>query len=158
MQHRTEMTFSWTERTMLGDYITVYILPGDRTKFAEVVKSSSGKTISSIKIDDRAYHNGALVIEFDDGTILDVYDDRRTCCEQRYLHTDDDLSHYEGAQFLDIEISHAKTFEWDDYVIHEVQFLVVTTSKGTFTVDTNNVHNGYCGGFALVARLRDTDE
>ena len=35
--------------------------------------------------------------------------------------------------------------------IHEIQFLDVKTSKGVFQISNHNVHNGYYGGFWVIA-------
>jgi hypothetical protein len=42
-----------------------------------------------------------------------------------------------------------------DYDVHEVQFLIVDTDKGSFTCESHNVHNGYYGGFLVVCRPVD---
>jgi hypothetical protein len=41
--------------------------------------------------------------------------------------------------------------------VHEVQFLVVTTSKGAITVATHVVHNGYYGGFSIDAFISTSE-
>ena len=38
---------------------------------------------------------------------------------------------------------------------HEVQFLEVKTSKGSFTMSSHNEHNGYYGGFSIEVRPED---
>jgi hypothetical protein len=38
--------------------------------------------------------------------------------------------------------------------VHETQFLIVDTTKGSFTIVNHNEHNGYYGGFGLVAQPR----
>jgi hypothetical protein len=43
----------------------------------------------------------------------------------------------------------------DEYGIHEVQFLIVDTDRGSFTCETHNEHNGYYGGFLVVCRPLD---
>ena len=78
-------------------------------------------------------------------------DEGQSCCENRYMSTDDDLSDFIGGTLLDAEIKAApdETDEWGQ--VHEVQFLEVRTSKGSFTMASHNEHNGYYGGFYLVA-------
>lgn len=39
--------------------------------------------------------------------------------------------------------------------MHEVQFLHVKTSKGSFAVSNHNEHNGYYGGFNVEASLEE---
>ena len=64
---------------------------------------------------------------------------------------DDDLSGFVGATLVDVEIADAPNEEGESACddVHEVQFLRVITSAGTIVVAT---HNGYYGGFAIVAR------
>ena len=52
---------------------------------------------------------------------------------------------------IDAEIREAPN-EPDEYGDHEVQFLLVNTSIGTFTVASHNEHNGYYGGFDIVIK------
>ena len=55
---------------------------------------------------------------------------------------------------MSIELRDAPNVEDDEYGnVHEVQFLVVTTSKGAFTIETHNEHNGYYGGFFIEAEV-----
>ena len=44
-------------------------------------------------------------------------------------------------------------YEEDDKERKDCQFLIITTSKGQFTVANYNEHNGYYGGFALIASV-----
>nr|WP_152613166.1 hypothetical protein [Inquilinus limosus] len=61
---------------------------------------------------------------------------------------DDDLKPIIGATLLGWEIRDV-TYDGDDYDVHEIQFLVVNTSQGSFTVANHNEHNGYYGGFSI---------
>jgi hypothetical protein len=96
-------------------------------------------------------NDGGLVIDFIDSTGIVLFDDGRSCCENRYVHTDDDLAAFTGAVFLGCEIREASNVP-DEYGDHEVQFLLVHTSLGVVTIETHNEHNGYYGGFYLRAR------
>jgi len=120
-----------------------------------LIDSPVGKVIASIKIDEDANHGkGELQIGFTDGTKLYVHDDRQQCCEYRYLHTDDDLTYYIGATLIKLRIAEVTSVKQEDYAYeHDVQFLHIVTSKGTFTLETHNEHNGYYGGFSIVAHL-----
>lgn len=122
------------------------------------IESSTGKRIESVFIDEDAHVDGAIVFRFDDGTGLHIYDDGRSCCESRYLHTDDDLTYFSGATLLgaDVESADDSTDEYGD--VHEALFLHIRTDKGTFTVETHNEHNGYYGGFAVVCKTISPDE
>lgn len=113
----------------------------DHSEEVDRLDRATGKTIKKIKLE-----NNALWIRFTDGAGIKVFDDGQSCCEHRYMTTDDDLSAFVGARFLEIEIREAPSLpnEWGE---HEVQFLLVNTSLGTFTMETHNEHNGYYSGF-----------
>lgn len=116
---------------------------------AETVKaftSSLGKTITALSLAD-----DELNFEFDDGTRLRIFDDGQSCCESRYMRTDDNLSDFIGAKLIDAELKPAPDIE-DGYGSHEVQFLEIKTDKGSFVMSSHNEHNGYYGGFAIVCR------
>lgn len=91
----------------------------------------------------------ALHFVFTDGYKMRIEDDGQSCCEHRYMQTDDDLSHYVGATLLDAVIETADNVGDSEYGDHEVQFLKVETSKGVFTMASHNEHNGYYGGFCI---------
>lgn len=68
------------------------------------------------------------------------------------MTTDDALEDFVGADFLGAEVREGGETDDDEYGVHEVEFLVVKTSLGDFTVETHNEHNGYYGGFWMEAR------
>jgi len=110
-----------------------------------------GKTIRNIEVKD-----DVLAISFEDGAATHLTDDGQDCCEKRYMVCDDNLSHFKGAKLLMAEVTDVKQHGCDDVDsncdAHDIQFLVVTTSKGSFTVSNHNEHNGYYGGFYIVVR------
>ena len=93
----------------------------------------------------------ALLFTFEDGKKMSLADEGQSCCEMRYMSTDDDLRYYIDGNFLGVEVKGGPTEE-DRYGTHEVQFLEVKTDIGSFTMANHNQHNGYYGGFALSAR------
>lgn len=107
-----------------------------------------GKTITSAAIRDDALH-----LAFADGTAICLYDDGQSCCESRYLTCDDDLSAHVGATLTDADVRQGPDEEKEYGDVHEVAFLVVTTSAGSFTVASHNEHNGYYGGISLRAAV-----
>lgn len=109
----------------------------------EIVQESIGKVIRHIALD-----NDALLITFADDTRIRAFDAGQSCCESRYMVVDDDLTQFEGATLLGIEVRDAPNIE-DDSSEHEVQFLEVQTSLGAISVANHNEHNGYYGGFWL---------
>jgi hypothetical protein len=70
------------------------------------------------------------------------------CCAHHYFTCDDDLSPFIGAAIDDFEVRDQPDLD-DGGEVHEVSFLIVTTSKGQFTVAAHNEHNGYYGGITL---------
>ena len=112
--------------------------------FKQAMPECLGATIKRIAICD----NDTLDIEFEDGSTLRLEDQAQSCCEYRYFHTDDDLTYHVGAKLLDAELR-----VMDDQDTNggcrEALALLITTSKGTFTVVAYNEHNGYYGGFDL---------
>lgn len=87
---------------------------------------------------------------------LIMWDDGQSCCEYRYMVCDDDLTHFENSTLLDITLENAPDVE-TEYDVHEIQFLHVKTSRGSFTVSSHNKHNGYYGGFRIQAELKDVN-
>jgi hypothetical protein len=91
-----------------------------------------------------------LRIDFTDNTAIVLGDEGSSCCETRYMTTDDDLSYYVGATLLKVEIASAPSTPPNEYGgEHEIQFLRIITSKGVIVCETHNEHNGYYGGFNL---------
>ena len=108
------------------------------------IGNASGRRISDLKL----CHED-LRFELDDGSMLRVWDDGQCCCESRYLTCDDHLEHFRGSILAGMEVRAAPTVEDDDGDVHESDFLIVSTSLGTFTVCSHNRHNGYYGGICL---------
>jgi hypothetical protein len=119
----------------------------------QAIAAAIGKVISRIE-----FSEGDLDIFFADGSRLYIVDDGHQCSESRYMTCDDDVSIHEGAKLVFVEtrdVSDDYDVEedkgWDD--VHDVEFLVVQTTKGVLTVATHNEHNGYYGGFSITAKL-----
>jgi hypothetical protein len=114
----------------------------------KAVASGVGRVISRAGIvgDD-------LVITFDDGALLKIWDNGQSCCESRYLTCDDDLSALTGGKLVAVEVRNAPDVQ-DGGEVHEVRFVEVTTTAGAATVCTHNEHNGYYGGFSLAALFK----
>ena len=112
------------------------------------VKGSLGKQIEYASLEDNE-----LRLKLTDGQTLVLFDDGQSCCEHRYMVTDDDLKEYSDSKLINIEIKEAPE-QPDEWGTHEVQFLEVTTDKGSFVLSNHNEHNGYYGGFWIVATIR----
>lgn len=114
-------------------------------KYTEIVSLK----IVSVVLEKR---NNTLSITFHDGRILTIDDQGQSCCEERWITCDDDLSGLEGASLVGLNLSGAEANGPDG---DDQQFVHVTTTKGSFTLCTHNSHNGYYGGFDIVAELHD---
>jgi hypothetical protein len=119
---------------------------GGNEETVNAVKNALGKTIKDVKL-----VGDVLIISFEDGSGIRITDDGQSCCEHRYMNTDDDLTDFEGATLNDMELSDGPTDE-EEYSCVESQFLKISTSKGGFTVVNYNSHNGYYGGFWITVR------
>lgn len=117
---------------------------GGNEESVNAFKNSVGKKISTLYLGS----DDALHFEFEDSSRIAIYDNGQSCCEHRYMRTDDDLNYYIGSNFLDAELRDAPDVE-DGGDVHEVQFLLITTSNGVFTMASHNEHNGYYGGFSI---------
>lgn len=131
----------------LGLGVMIGYLGGNKDT-VDAVQSSLGKSIAAAAVDD-----DKLILGFDDGAELCIWDAGQSCCEYRHMDTDDDPLSIVGDKLVSIETRDAPGMDDGDNC-HDVQFLVVTTDKGTLTCATHNEHNGYYGGFLLKAALR----
>jgi len=114
----------------------------------DVVAANAGKTIIELTMTGDGEGDDELHFVFDDGARMSLLDNEQLCCELRYMTTDDNLKDFVGAKFESAEVRDGPQYSNS----HEIQFLIVHTSKGSFTIETHNEHNGYYGGFDLIAR------
>lgn len=132
--------------TRPGLGVMLRYLQREMTGGHNIPMKSLGKVIASVGVD-----SDKLVFEFVDKTKLTLKDEGQSCCEHRYMVCDDDLKPFIGATLTDLELADAPDVEDEYGETHEVQFLKVHTSKGSFTVSNHNEHNGYYGGFSIEA-------
>ena len=138
----------------LGVGVLIQLLGREPDPKEDALAEVKGKKIRSILLDDDANDgDGALVFTFDTGAVLTVFDRGRSCCESRYMKCDDDLEKFFGSTLDEITIECGDTMEGESDYCHEVEFLLVHTSRGIFTVNTHNEHNGYYGGFWMVSNV-----
>ena len=109
----------------------------------EYLEELKNQKINSITFDG----DSTVRIETDLGR-YSIWDDGQSCCEHRYMTTDDDVSSFNDSIFLDMLLKDAPDIE-DKYQVHDVQFLEIITSKGSLTFATHNEHNGYYSGFSI---------
>jgi hypothetical protein len=132
--------------SQLGLGVMIQSLGGNE-ETVKAIKESLGKHIVNIVLE-----SDSLAIHFEDKTVLYLQDEGQSCCEHRYMTTDDDLSEFCDSQFMDVELADGENKD-DEYGEHEIQFLNIKTSKGTFQMANHNEHNGYYGGFWITATI-----
>ena len=120
---------------------------GENRETVQAMEDSVGQVIDSIEL-----NNEVLILTFKGGNRLELYDDGQCCCESRYMRTDDNMNDFKEAKFLGAEIKKSPGIVESDFEDHEIQFLEIKTDKGVFTMSSHNEHNGYYGGFFIVAR------
>ena len=137
---------------MLGIGVMLHQLT-DNEERVNAYKQSLGKAITKLWLGE----DNALHLRFTDGTGVRFSDYGQSCCEERYMRTDDDLTHFIGATFTGAELKPVSGLgeEWGG--VHEIQFLEIHTDRGSFTMANHNVHNGYYCGFAVEVHP-ETDE
>lgn len=135
-----------------GMSVMIRQLFGTTNKKAIDPAELKGQIIKSIELNETADPN-ELKITFLDGGILTLSDQGQSCCELRYMRTDDNVKDFEDSELLGIALENAPdpVKGEDDYGDHEIQFLRISTSKGVLVLSNHNEHNGYYGGFALEA-------
>jgi len=102
-----------------------------------------GREIASAKFED-----DTLSLAFTDGTSAQLWDGGQSCCETRYVTTDDDPVTLVGNCIVSITTKPGPC-EDVDYTVHEQVFVEVQTTGGFITLVTHNEHNGYYGGFSV---------
>lgn len=101
------------------------------------------KVIKSVHMSDKE-----LNIRFEDDTGITITDEGQSCCEHRYMTTDDDVQSLIGSTIQTILVKSGPDIGVD-YDVHEQEFLEIQTNKGFITLVNHNEHNGYYGGFSL---------
>lgn len=114
-----------------------------------------GKKIESAWLDEE---NNRFRIKFTDGKEIAIWDNGQSCCEHRYMRTDDDPKDLVGGKLRSIEVKQAPDEEDEYGEVHEVCFVEISTNKGHVVFANHNEHNGYYGGFALTITEADEDD
>jgi hypothetical protein len=121
--------------------------------FDTITKDIIGEKIVAVNLNTK---DDRIEIDLNGGNRVILLDRGQSCCERRYITTDDDLSTMIGSTFQGAETTgyEEREAEYDD--VHEVTFLLVHTSVGTYTFETHNEHNGYYGGFIVEIEIEKT--
>lgn len=113
-------------------------------KAEEGISKYTGKVITNAELVDNAF-----VLTFHDWTKLSISDQGQSCCEHRWITSDDALSDIVTKVFKGIEEKDASTISVSDED-HEIMFVEIQTNDCSITLQTHNEHNGYYGGFCVV--------
>ena len=102
-----------------------------------------GKRIIAAK-----YDKSTIYLLLEDGCI--AIDDRQSCCETRYFHTEDNLQDLVGHRLAKIEVKcggngPAPAPRWPRDYVREISFLEIQAGHETVTFTAYNIHNGYYG-------------
>lgn len=145
----------------LGVGVMLQMFCSEGTKSTKAITHAKGQKIIAVELRKQDGEEGPgpsadqIRIRLGDATTLVLWDGGQSCCEHRYMNTDDDLQEIVGGELKDIFIADGPTEREDgehgDFL--ETQFLKIQTTKGEITVANYNSHNGYYGGFYLKAKL-----
>lgn len=101
------------------------------------------------EIKEAVFNEDEIFLTFKDGVKVRIWDDGQSCCERRYMTTDDKIEDLVGKELKSIEVKEADSTEDEYGEPHEIAFLEIKTNDGSVVVETHNEHNGYYGGFGL---------
>ena len=101
------------------------------------------------KIVDATFSEEDVRLTFADGCRIRIYDDGQSCCESRYLTTDDDVRDLVGGALTEVVLREGPEQAGTYDEVHESQFMDIRTDKGFITVSSHNEHNGYYGGICM---------
>jgi hypothetical protein len=114
------------------------------------MKYVRGPVIKDVTMDE-----DEITFRFEGGS-LRLRDCGQSCCETRYMSTDDDIRSLIGQRFVCWEVKDGGTnIDDDGYDQHDAQFLEIQTEGGFVTIVNHNEHNGYYGGFSVREEWRD---
>lgn len=103
-----------------------------------------GKTIKSAAMDDDRFK-----VSFEDGVEIEIWDNGQSCCESRYMRTDDNPADLVGGVLTEIKTKPGPDSIDEHGYEHKIVFLEILTDKGSIVFSNHNEHNGYYGGFEL---------
>jgi hypothetical protein len=106
-----------------------------------------GRKITAVEMSDEK-----LNITFEYDVKISIWDNGQSCCESRYMSTDDDIQSLVGNILTRIEAKEGPGTE-EGYDVHEQIFVEVGTNQNFITVVNHNEHNGYYGGFGLTITI-----
>jgi hypothetical protein len=120
----------------------------------QIINSLINQEIRSIELIQD--HNSIIRIKFRGSVVLKIEDVGQSCCEHRYITTDDKLDVQEEEKLVNILLKEHISGD-SDYGAHEIQFLEIQTDKDTYVFCTHNEHNGYYGGFNICLSIENKE-
>ena len=117
---------------------------GGNEESVQAFTAAIGKEIAQIKMNENE-----LILKFVDSSVITFSDEAQSCCEHRYMNTDDKLEDYVGARLLGAQTKSGPPTEGEYENLIDCEFLEIITSEGSFVIKNYNDHNGYYGGFAI---------
>ncbi|KXG42860.1 DUF7448 domain-containing protein [Tepidibacillus decaturensis] len=119
--------------------------------------------VFDLKVDNYGFRRmGGYKVETDVHVIQVLIQNYQSCCESwGYFSSDDDLSHFVGAELKEIDLTdtalNKQKVEESDYYSDGggIQFVDFVTTNGVFQLAVYNAHNGYYGHDILV--LKDNE-
>lgn len=107
--------------------------------------------VETAMIDDHFY------LMLDNNVLVDIFDAGQSCCEQRHMKCDDDITGVVGQHLRGI-VEKPTDADGETYGVHEILFVEILTDEGgCLSLVNHNEHNGYYGGFTLSVEARDLD-
>lgn len=92
---------------------------------------------------------GALLLAFEGGPTIRIWDNGQSCCENRYMTTDDNPADLIGQTLVSIQSRDGEDVDKEYGEVHETCFVIIQGDKSAITLTTHNENNGYYGGFGL---------
>ena len=142
-----------SEKSNLGMGVMINMLAGYDSKTKEAIASCIGQTIRSVIMKEGESGPDTITLVLDNCNLI-LWDDGQSCCEHRYMHTDDEINRIKGQELRDIKLEDGPDEEMS-YDVKESQFLHIVTDKDQITIVNYNEHNGYYGGFSLRAAVHE---
>lgn len=105
-----------------------------------------GRTVTVASLKDNVFR-----LSFSDGKTIELTDEGQSCCESRYITTDDTPADLVGKMLRAVEVKGGPD-EPAEYGHHDTAFVEISAGDTTVTLVTHVEHNGYYGGFALNIR------
>ena len=93
-----------------------------------------------------------IKLVFADDSAVELYDNGQLCCEHRYMTCDDEFEDLVGGKLTEVLVRAGGCTDLDEWNCDETMFMEIRTDKDFVTVCTHNTHNGYYGGFNLIAK------